>query len=449
MDAPEQRSTNVGLTMKSQEAAGAMTGARVELKVAVERRGGEEPCVVSWAFFDGDGRGLPFGGVRCECGGEWLALRAVFGPFEVNSRFVASLLTHRPARVLIERLAGVSLDLARIAHALGFAVAVRLPAMEDCFPALAGDPLRRRWVGGALHCASDLLAPLPAADEAGWRAVFPGLPAAASVPPACPASGAAAVFGYEAYALGRRDHALLFTMQEEFAAHFSGCEAVVDAGCGTGVFLEILARRGIAAVGVERNQVSARYARSLGHTVFEADALDWLETHPASCDGLYCSHFIEHLPAAGAERLLAAVAGALRPGGVALFVFPDPESIRSQLFGFWRDPEHVRFYHPELVAMLAEIHGLALEYDSSRDHSRQPGRRVAPFAFEPPLPVAADASPRPWARLLRRLGIAPSSDLAAARARADALEETVRQLWTVNQTWAWDDNAVLRLRKHE
>ncbi|MDR2031170.1 MAG: class I SAM-dependent methyltransferase [Azoarcus sp.] len=434
--------------MKNQETTGARneTGAQSELRVAVEECGGEEPCVVSWAFFDADGRRLPFGAMCFVCGGEWLALRAVFGPFEINRHFVASLLTHRPVRVLIERLAGVSLDLARIAHALGFTVAVRLPAITDCFPSLA-DPLCWRWVSGVLHCADDLLAPLQAADEIGVRALFPGLPAAASVLPARPASGAAAIFGYEAYALGRRDHALLFAMQEDFAAHFADCEAVVDAGCGTGVFLEILARRGIAALGVERNPMSARYACSLGHKVFEADALDWLEAHPASCDGLYCSHFIEHLPAAGAERLLAAVAGALRPGGRALFVFPDPESIRSQLLGFWRDPEHVRFYHPELVAMLAEIHGLALEYDSTRDHSRQPGRRIASFAFEPPLAVT-DTSPRPWARLLRRLGIAPLSDLAAVRARADALEEAVRQLWTVNQTWAWDDNAVLRLRKH-
>jgi hypothetical protein len=37
--------------------------------------------------------------------------------------------------------------------------------------------------------------------------------------------------------------------------------------------------------------------------------------------------------------------------------------------------------------------------------------------------------------------------LEAERMRADAMDEVLKQLWSVNQTWAWDDNAVLRFRK--
>ncbi len=36
---------------------------------------------------------------------------------------------------------------------------------------------------------------------------------------------------------------------------------------------------------------------------------------------------------------------------------------------------------------------------------------------------------------------------ARLQQRVDELEGAVRSLWAVNQTWAWDDNAVLRLRK--
>ena len=223
-------------------------------------------------------------------------------------------------------------------------------------------------------------------------------------------------------------------------------EQVLDVGCGTGVFLEVLARHGLAAAGVERNEVSARYARSLGHTVIGEDALDYLATQRGAWDGIYCSHFIEHLPVDAAERLISETAAALRPGGVAVFVFPDPESIRSQLLGFWRDPEHVRFYHPELVATMAEVHGLEVEYDNQST----PGRRIVPFSLEPPLPEATEGEPDGggwWSRSLRRLGIAPMAELQRARARSDTLELAVRRLWEVNQTWAWDDNAVLRFRK--
>lgn len=417
----------------------------IELSVTVEE-GGERsvPCAISWALIDTTGRRLPFECIRFEYGSEWLALRAVFGPFEICRRFVADLLTLRPARIRIERLAGLSLDLARIAHALGFPLALRLPDAAS-LTTLAGDPAGRRWVGGVLERADCLLAEGTATDEAELRALFPGLPAAMPALPTLGKTQPTAAFGYEAYALGRRDHALLLAAQEGYAAHFDRCRAVVDAGCGTGVFLEILARRGIPATGVERNRVSARFARSLGHAVIEDDALDYLEAHPASCDGLYCSHFIEHLPVDAATRLMRAVAGALKPDGVAVFVFPDPESIRSQLLGFWRDPEHVRFYHPELVSIMAEANGLAVEYDSRH----VPGRRVAAFAMEPSPEIVRRAPERHgWkSRALAWLGVASTADLRREQSRSDALEAAVRRLWEVNQTWAWDDNAVLKLRK--
>jgi len=109
----------------------------------------------------------------------------------------------------------------------------------------------------------------------------------------------------------------------------------------------------------------------------------------------------------------------------------------------------VRFYHPELVELLAGMFGLKL-VASSLD---APGRQVVPFRMRPPLPPPAGTPANPpvagrWARIRRRLGIAGTDELAAERARADALEAALRRLWAVNQTWAWEDNAVLCFRKH-
>ena len=94
----------------------------------------------------------------------------------------------------------------------------------------------------------------------------------------------------------------------------------------------------------------------------------------------------------------------------------------------------------------------------------------------PPLSVGSVAEPAPesaapvramgrFERLLSRFGIAHISALrrseqaaadrlamqseytARLRQRVHELEEAVQKLWAVNQTWAWDDNAVIRVRK--
>ena len=400
-----------------------------------------EGRVMCWHLPGGEERRFPLAG-------DEVALRACFAPFEPLRQFVGILLGARPRSVEVDALSGVSAELARVALALGFEVAVRWPELAR----VARDAASLRWLGGLLGAASRCLPPLNDADEAALRALLPDLPAcvAQRSAPAGQASSAAAPlpaegFGYEAYAFGNRDHALLLAMQERYAAHFAGCGRVLDLGCGTGVFLEVLARQGLAAAGVERNAMSARFARSLGHEVVEADALDFLAGQDACWDGVYCSHFIEHLPVQAAELLLRRTAAALRPGGLAVFVFPDPESIRSQLLGFWRDPEHVRFYHPDLVTVMAAACGLVLEYDGQR----VPGRRVVPFSLAPPLDGAVpQPAPTGWRhRLLARLGLATRSELQAERLRVDALEQAVRRLWEVNQTWAWDDNALLCFRK--
>lgn len=392
---------------------------------------------------------LPDGGLRrFMLGAEDLTLRAHFAPFEPLREFVGLLLGLKPRGVVVEALSGVSAELARVALALGFPVTLRWPAAHR----VARDASSLRWLQGLLRAATRCLPPADAADETALRTLLPGLPAcvpadqgADGAAPPAPAVGLQiAGFGYEAYAFGNRDHNLLLAMQARYAAHFGGCERVLDLGCGTGVFLEVLARQGLAATGVERNPMSVRFARSLGHTVVEADALAFLATQEAAWDGVYCSHFIEHLPVDAAELLLRRTAAALRPGGVAVFVFPDPESIRSQLLGFWRDPEHVRFYHPDLVTVMAAACGLALAHDGQR----VPGRRVVSFELEPPLPPPAAPAPHGWLhRGLARLGLATRDALQAERARVDALEHAVRRLWEVNQTWAWDDNALLCFRK--
>lgn len=420
-------------------------------------------------------------GVRhCAIHSRWQSFGADFQQQLLNRYFTDELLAHRPELIVIDTLDGASMDLVRVGALLGYPVLVRVPLMT--LP--AAESRERSWLSDSIELAAGIYASGDEGADEAFRRAFPGhaqrvaMSAADAILAANAGRGAGQAgthaFGYAHYAFGLRDHGLLYRMQLPLADHFEGCKEVLEVACGPGIFLEILRARGIAARGVEREPASVRYGRGLGFDIDEADALDYLAAASGRYDGIYCSHFVEHLDVTVVDRLIGLIAGALRPGGVALFVFPDPESIRSQLLGFWRDPEHVRFYHPDLIELMCRGHGLAAEFHSHRVE----GRSIVPFAWKPPLGgclqgptehrqdvTIDDASPGWGERLLARLGIvhanalrrmerqfegrlaAQSEYTARLHACLDDLEGAVRSLWAVNQTWAWDDNAVVRVRK--
>ena len=378
---------------------------------------------------------------------EWRGLGVRFGPFLLIQYFSKRVLELKPSRIIIEALSGATADLARISCALGIETVL---CVDDAHALQSANPIQQRWNTGLLACVDYLIAKDPHTSSTiahnfpqSVHKVLNSLPIEPQHKNARPD-----IFGYEAYAFGMRDHALLTAMQSSHTRYFEGCKNVLDVGSGTGVFLECLCRQQIAAKGVERNQQSAQFAKSLGLDVEVQDALTFLEQQHSCYDGIYCSHFVEHLPFDAVERLVKLIAQALKRGGSAVFVFPDPESIRSQLLGFWRDPEHVRFYHPEIIEVLGNIYGLSLVGSSQNS----PARSVVPFGFQPPsnthlLPPGDRKHYGLWSRFLAAVGIAQASEIERERAHRTHLEGVVQTLWKVNQTWAWDDNAVLHFTR--
>jgi O-antigen chain-terminating methyltransferase len=275
-------------------------------------------------------------------------------------------------------------------------------------------------------------------------------------------------FEYADYELSFRE------MLAEHVAHFAGCRDVLDLACGAGIFLELLAERGIPAVGVERNERVAEWVRTRGWNVVCQDAFDFLQERSDDYDGIFCSHFIEHLPFEQVLRLLELMSGRLRPTGTLVLVFPNPESVRMQLFGFWRDPEHVRFYHPELIEAVCRHYGLTVVHTN---------RAEEPFAI-PPMPRPPVAEDRadvvsdgpetrgvlparrsfrdvirgPYVRLLRALRLVSKGELIALEQRMGSEREALREAfvqwsdhatWAMNRMWAWPDNAVIVCRKED
>ena len=371
-----------------------------------------------------DGEDMPSRSLDVPVSGSSRVIEAEYADFELVRPFVRTLLQLRPASLRFDYLCNVTADLCRFALAMGIPVSVSEGVENVAVGQSAAD---RRWAGALL-------------DALEGRG-------AASQPADSKMINQNSSAGYEAYAFSSRNHRLLVTWAERVLPHFVDRERVLDLGCGTGVFLDQLARRDIPARGVDSDRASVAYAQLLGLEATLMEGSEYLGLHPDEFDAVHCSHLIEHLPFSELGRAMRLIAGALHPGGRAVFVFPDPESIRSQLLGFWRDPDHERFYHPDTIIMMADAAGLALESNSLD----RPGRFIAPFSDSPP-----GWAPAAFRDYIRGTGepfdVPPSDDdtqvqLAYLRAAVQRHEDWLARLWAVNQTWAWEDDAVVTFIK--
>jgi SAM-dependent methyltransferase len=386
-----------------------------------------------------------------------LSLSAGFRAHCLNLPVLDFVTRQRATAVYIDELTGPTVDLSRVLTL--FAVPVYLRLQSDPNTLLTGLAVAaRRRLEASLKACSGLLADTPEIEQQ-WRKAFSDLPAFIAAADLV-RFGSGSVLqlqrpdDYAIYEFAQRHHPLLVDMQAPDVHHFHGCRHVLDVGCGVGVFLSLLEAGGIPAVGVERNAVLACYGREMGLDIIADDALDYLALQRERFDGIYCGHFVEHLPSEAVAILLQRIHNALLPGGIAVLVFPDPESIRTQLLGFWRDPEHVRFYHPELIVTMAAAIGLHCEWRSYDDEPHDIGAFPRQPPVMPPEPSSETSRLSVWHGILRQLGIATAAEVQALvvqnlalRNRVTALQSRTETLWRVNQTWSWSDNAVLRLRK--
>lgn len=73
-----------------------------------------------------------------------------------------------------------------------------------------------------------------------------------------------------------------------------------------------------------------RNAMRFPENVEYGDIVKGLPLDPESCDGVYCSHVLEHLPLDGFRAALRNTYAVLRPGGIFRLVLPDLEYIAKK-----------------------------------------------------------------------------------------------------------------------
>lgn len=171
-----------------------------------------------------------------------------------------------------------------------------------------------------------------------------------------------------------------------YVPFFAGVEGpVLELGSGRGEFLDVLAEAGLAGRGVDVDTGMVNAATVRGHDVALGDALDHLTEQPdGSVAAVFCAHLLEHLPSTDVARLYAEVGRILVPDGVFVAAVPNAACLSVLGYDFWRDPTHVRFYDPAVLAFFAEQAGLVVT-ETGGNPRNHPG---APPHLRPPALAA-------------------------------------------------------------
>lgn len=152
-------------------------------------------------------------------------------------------------------------------------------------------------------------------------------------------------------------------------SYFQDCNMVLDVGCGRGIVLQMLAERGITAIGCDSEMEMVSQCRSKGLSCVRADALGFLRKTKVPVDGICCGHLIEHLPTKAVMELMKLCYRKLQPGGRLLIVTPNPEDLRVITHYFWLDLTHVRPYPRLLLEEMLKHVGFSIHasHDAIKD----------------------------------------------------------------------------------
>ncbi len=149
---------------------------------------------------------------------------------------------------------------------------------------------------------------------------------------------------------------------------------LLDLGCGRGEWLDLLARHGVPARGVDCSPLMIADCRKRGLDVAAGDALDFLKCLPADqVPAVSAIQFIEHLQLPVLAELLQEIFRVLRPGGLVLLETPNPENFQVGAYYFRLDPTHRDPVPPPLTTHTMAAVGFI--------HIRV----LRPEIFEPPI----------------------------------------------------------------
>lgn len=134
---------------------------------------------------------------------------------------------------------------------------------------------------------------------------------------------------------------------------------LLDVGCGKGLFLDAMRRRGWEVAGVDFTPAAVSIARErFGLDVFEG-TFEQAKYPNASFDVVTLWNVIEHVPDPPAT--IREIGRVLRPGGLVVMATPNADAFDARLFGrywaLWEAPRHFNVFTPATLGRLFEANG--------------------------------------------------------------------------------------------
>jgi SAM-dependent methyltransferase len=178
------------------------------------------------------------------------------------------------------------------------------------------------------------------------------------------------------------------TLAERYLDLLVANPPVVDIGCGRAELVELLARRGVEAIGVDTDPSMVAEAQARGLDVRQVDGGSFLRgREPGSLGAIIATHLVEHLELPDLVELLELAATRLRPGGLFIAETPNPTSLVVLGNSYILDPTHLRPLHPSLLTFLCEGAGF-----------RDVRLRFHAPATDYHLPMIDDPDAPPWTK---------------------------------------------------
>jgi SAM-dependent methyltransferase len=177
-----------------------------------------------------------------------------------------------------------------------------------------------------------------------------------------------------------------------YVPFFYGRNRVLDLGCGMGGFIKLLRAQGIDAYGVDSDPQCVADAHSQQLPVVEADVVEHLRLlEPASLDGIFSAHMVEHMPYHVTLEVVQLAHRALKPGGRLLLVTPNPRALITHLEMYYMHFGHVALYHPNLLHFFLTYVGFSQVAIGENPHTIP--QQISPHMLLGKLPVPGEMQP--------------------------------------------------------
>jgi 2-polyprenyl-3-methyl-5-hydroxy-6-metoxy-1,4-benzoquinol methylase len=151
-------------------------------------------------------------------------------------------------------------------------------------------------------------------------------------------------------------------LQQQYKGSLEGA-SVLDFGCGTGILLDELQKRGSRCTGVEMSPWACRYGRErFGLTMLNEDVMT-VDLPSESFDVIVMSHVIEHLP--NPPVIINRLATLLKSGGLLMIGTPYSDSLGARIFGknwlYYLPNEHLHLFNDRSIRHLLESSNLRVQ----------------------------------------------------------------------------------------